>query len=467
MYEKIKKIIAVMLAIGMMIGESSVVFGKNDDELFVANVLEEDVKMLDEAIVNKYVNAVNAGIYADIAQLFHSNDREDLEEFFQGEVNKSERNGVYNVEYIHAYEIIEMESVDQVSTWTADEIASYLVYMDCDVYESNQYYKEGSNFFKLVTGTESGNRVILEFSVASNELVSTEIKNVENVVVNVEYEDYVQDREQIIESLQNFELKNVWQETQSGVSTFAAYTPKTLSSYKFPSTIRVRKTSDGVVYTKNFKEYCYVVLASEFGVGTKGTKYPHTEALKVMSLCIRNFAWYRSLYPYNATAGYDVTDNTNTQTYKWSLEGTVSSDFPRHVQAMDDMWDVMMFDGDKKLFIPSYLAGGYDDKRSTGEISVVYQNGANYLATEEGYSYKEILKYYYLEDGYQILSAPIIVCDSHVRVSKYYTTALQHGKACSTCGHIEMSAHIWTTSGSSYRCKICGYTSAIIPNIKE
>lgn len=176
--KKIKKIIAVMLAIGMMIGESSVVFGKNDDELFVANVLEEDVKMLDEAIVNKYVNAVNAGIYADIAQLFHSNDREDLEEFFQGEVNKSERNGVYNVEYIHAYEIIEMESVDQVSTWTADEIASYLVYMDCDVYESNQYYKEGSNFFKLVTGTESGNRVILEFSVASNELVSTEIKNV-------------------------------------------------------------------------------------------------------------------------------------------------------------------------------------------------------------------------------------------------------------------------------------------------
>lgn len=286
-------------------------------------------------------------------------------------------------------------------------------------------------------------------------MVDNACKNCEEVFGDIAYESYVLERTQMLEELDEFELKNVWQEEiQSGVSTFATYQPQTVTSYTFPSTIRVKKSTDGEVYVIDFRDYCNVVLASEFGVGTDGKAYPHTEAIKVMSLCVRNFAWYRSLYPYNATEGYDVTDNTTTQAYKWSIAETVEEDYPRHVQIMDEMWNVMMFDGNKKLFIPSYLAGKYNASKSTGVISLVYQNGANYLAIEKGYTYKEILLYYYQADGYQISASPIIVCDSHVRNVEYYTTGLKHGQECQICGHIVMTSHSWVQSGTKYRCKI-------------
>lgn len=52
-----------------------------------------------------------------------------------------------------------------------------------------------------------------------------------------------------------------------------------------------------------------------------------------------------------------------------------------------------MMNSDGALFYPSYRAGDYDNSGKNG--GVCKQNGSHYLDKEKGYTYWEILKYYY------------------------------------------------------------------------
>lgn len=280
-------------------------------------------------------------------------------------------------------------------------------------------------------------------------------------ILDAEVDTYVTERINVLENIESFETVVV-EESEDGILNRATYIPKALTLYTFPSSIRVLKSSTQTVYNKNFKNYCYVVCASELAVGTDGTATVHTEALKAFSLCVRNLGWYRCLYPYNATAGYDVTDNTNTQVYDWNKEGLIDTTYTRHKSAVNAIWNVMMFDGAKKLFHPSYRAGSYNANTNSSS-SMLYQNGANYLATERGYNYAQILHYYYdAAIGEQISYGPIIICSSHVRAINYSAVLQGHGYACRTCGQVELTAHTWVNYNSYYKCSVCGYESTII-----
>ena len=416
----------------------------------------------DQLVLEQYVHYVNSDEYENITELFSSTQRAFFEEFFSNSNNQVLGNGIYNVTEIKTYSLELLENDSETDDQNYSDIAAYLVYLECSVKESNQFFKEGDNYLKIVIGSEDGKRVIIELSVASDLLLDKFIED--NCSVEGDYEKYLEDRAEIFSELTDFEVVKVTEKNIGNDMGRASFSPKTISSYSFPSTIKVLNSTDEQIHTINFRDYCNVVCASEFGVGTDGTATVHMEALKAFSLCVRNFGWYRALYPYNATAGYNVTDNSTTQVYKWSLAENVETRFPRHVSAMTSVWNVMMFDGAKKLFIPAFRAGSYNGNQNSTE-SRFYQNGSNYLATELGYTYDEILHYYYDPAlGTLISSGPIIVCESHFLSLTYTKSANGHGRACLTCGYIQLTPHTWVNNNNlSYSCSVCGYETTDIP----
>lgn len=239
-----------------------------------------------------------------------------------------------------------------------------------------------------------------------------------------------------------------------------------MNSYALPSTITIKKTSTGTSSEIDFVIYCYVVAASEFAVGTDGTSYVGTEALRAFALCVRNFGWYRTIYPMSTTA-YDVTDSSsNCHNFDWNIYNLkaagIGQTYPRIVQAVTYIWKVMMFDSQKKLFLPPYYAGTY----ASGYIirfgeSNFSQNGANYWATEKGKTYKEILHYYFDNaKGVMISKGTIILCGTHSLTGSYYSSAKGHSKTCATCGYFStLSSHSYAVYNGIVKCSVCGYVN--------
>ncbi|MBQ8517978.1 MAG: SpoIID/LytB domain-containing protein [Agathobacter sp.] len=427
----------------------------------------ETIQLQDEALINTYVERVNSEQWMNLPELFCAEQEAVILAVLSEESNKTENVGIYNVTNINAYTMYEIDDYAEDEYSNYCDVAEYLLHLDCNVKESNLFFKEDDNYFRLVTGTQGGSRKILELSVAPDVLLE-KIVEAGSAIVSVEdLTEYTDARSEVVNSMDDFETRVVqeYDNSNNNISIAAEYSPKTLSSYSFPNTITILKSEDNKIYSRNFKDYCYVVCSTEFSCGTDGVTTVHTEALKAFSLCVRNVGWYRSLYPYNVTAGYNVTDNTNTQAYNWSIESSVTTSYPRHASAVDAIWNVMMFDGAKNLFYPSYRSGSYNTNRDSS-LSIFYQNGSNYLATELGYNFEQILHFYYDPAiGDQITSGPIIICTSHNRELAYTKTIDGHGRKCATCGYVVLTSHTWKSYVDHYECTICGYESKFIPSI--
>lgn len=440
-----KAILAVLLTLSFIFEGTSI--ASNAEEYMTGKT--ECADFCDEQLIDRYVQEVNSGQYSNVGALFVKEKADFLKEYLSDKENIVNHVGVCNVKNINSYRLINIGSDD-------DQRENYLLELDCEVYEPDLCFMDGMNYYDVVIVKEGTDRKIAEFSVASN--------LEEDTVSNIEDEAYYKrmliasegDTLQIQQPMEHICFDGNLIEIQ------ANYSPTVLSSYTFPSTIKVKKTGGGV-YTLDFKSYCYVVSASEFNCGTDGNTTVNAEALKAFSLCVRNVAWYRCLYPYDANAGYNVTDNTDTQVYKWEYAAQVSSLFPQNVSAMNKVWSVIMLDKNKKLFMPSYRSGKYNGNKSSGE-SIFYQNGSNYLATELKYDYKQILHYYYDDAIGNLISAgPIIICSSHTASSNYYYDATSHWKTCTVCGKkLNVTGHNYIDSGTYKTCRFCGYRTTNI-----
>lgn len=450
---KIKKTIALLGMIFMLMITSNVYAQLDVNQ---ENIVDEQ----DESLILTYVEYVNTGNAVNIPTLYCSQEEKVLGAILSNEKNKEENIGIYNVNQINGYNLIELKNYDDAINSDYKNVKEYLLNLECDVKESNQFFKSGDNYFRVLIGEENFSRKILELSVVSETQLEKIIESKTDVITEEKIIDYVAERNEVINNLNGFEIKMV--DENISLLAGADYTPKSLASYAFPSTIKILNTNDNVIYTRNFKNYCYVVCAGEFGCGTDGETYAHQEALKAFSLCVKNVSWYRCLYPYNVTGGYNITDNTQTQVYDWNIENSVTYSYPRHKIAMDSTWETMMFDCAKKLFYASYRSGGYNGNENT-EMSVFYQNGANYLATELNYNYTEILHYYYDDAiGEEITSGPIIVCATHNKALAYTKNVNGHGNACLTCGYITFTPHTYVKYNDKYyKCSVCGYLSDV------
>lgn len=303
-----------------------------------------------------------------------------------------------------------------ISDKNYQEGVRYLLYLNCNVEKPNVCFLSGENFYYVDVVTENGDRKIVEMSVAPEYQISVLDINGNQFEADA-VEKYVNNRRTMNLSL----VENLDQGSQSS-SWSIVYRPQNVSSYALPSTIKIYNSSINEVSTVNFNVYCKMVTISEFGRPSDGPAYVADEATKAFALCVRNFSWFRALYPISSTGDYALKDNDGHQCCNWSVN---PQEFPNVVTLVDSIWNYQMMNADKKLFLPLYSAGLYNSTKSSG-ASTFYQNGSNYLAIELGMTYKDILHYYYDDAvGIEFGNGPIIVCDNHT----------WDGGSCSTCGY--------------------------------
>lgn len=150
-------------------------------------------------------------------------------------------------------------------------------------------------------------------------------------------------------------------------------------------------------------EYVVRVLAHEFGDFTDENSMARTytaEPLRAGAMAITMYAWTHAWHP--ARPDYDLDNSKSYQVY--------IPDKPydqRHVDAVRAVWGTFMVrQGSGELFAPQYGSGWYNE-RSQG-TDWLNQRGSRYLTDKNGYTWEEILRYYYRDIAFRQHARPCV-----------------------------------------------------------
>lgn len=235
-----------------------------------------------------------------------------------------------------------------------------------------------------------------------------------------------------------------------------------------PSTIRVGRVNPKTkkvekVDKVNFKTYCKVVACAEVGYSSSG----HANYHKSSILAVKNYGWWRVLNPRKASSGYDIVDNVDDQIYNPEKHNISSSSYSRLMGHVNDVWNVIMVNSEKKVFKAMYATGN-STNHTYQHRGRLYHYGAKVFA-EQGRGYKWILEYYYsYSDGegdgdnnstyYPSSYGAIIVCSSHSGGSVIGKTAASHTRRCTSCSYHYKQNHSWQSQGHQMYCTVCNFT---------
>jgi hypothetical protein len=160
-----------------------------------------------------------------------------------------------------------------------------------------------------------------------------------------------------------------------------------------PSSIRVYRVQLGRVDTVDFKFYVKHVLPSEWLPSW------NVNSLRAGAVAAKTFAWYQLIVPKYPTRGYDVRDDTSDQVYNPNLS-YASTD-----AAVDFTWNTTLT-RNGAIFESQFCAGAYNASKTAGQCNELYgsnfplgnymsQWGSQYLAANLGYTWPQILTFYY------------------------------------------------------------------------
>lgn len=397
--------------------------------IFAEEVEEFDKSELNDAIttVYEYFSCLDAHRWDMLIQLLAHEDRDEFETFISDSDNKTKQIGFYNyaaVELISCISVgeeffnpsmISSTKIDNYSDWICWECS-----VDVVAYRETEYLTTGNNQFLIYTARDGeGNYLIVE--VLRNRKAS---------------------------------------DSNEAASTLSYDAPVPASGtgvWQVPSTINVQGYGD-----VDFLEYCYVVTANEFG--TDSYNY---EAKKAVAFAVKQYGWNRTLvqkYPYYE---YDVKSTTADQAYNPSKTPSDSV-----ISAVDATWDFVMLTCDLKLFCAFHVKNSSISSYAIYHGGILSQDGANSLGND-GYSWKEILHYYYDYGTYnsEMTQGVInIVNLNHTPPQLYYyiTDDLWfHYTDCTICGCTHYEYHSWIQANDLYECTDCGLTSSYIPTIMQ
>ncbi len=149
----------------------------------------------------------------------------------------------------------------------------------------------------------------------------------------------------------------------------------------------------GTVHTVSLDDFTINVTCNE--IGNMGY---HSDALKANVIAVKMCGWWAKEASYREAYGCDIKNGDVN--YRSSLLTTDAN--TRTVEdAVADMDGYIMVSSSAtggKLFFASFWSGSYND--SGAGVGRLRQNGSNYLATELGYSWTDILHYYYDNSAY-------------------------------------------------------------------
>jgi peptidoglycan hydrolase-like protein with peptidoglycan-binding domain len=160
-----------------------------------------------------------------------------------------------------------------------------------------------------------------------------------------------------------------------------------------PTSIRVYRVQLGRVDTVDFKYYVKHVLPSEWLPSW------NTNSLRAGAVAAKTFAWYQLLNPKYPGKGYDVRDDTSDQVYNPSISYTSTND------AVDFTWTTTLT-RNGAIFESQFCAGASNASKTAGQCNELYgsnfplgnymsQYGSQYMASNLGYVWQQILTFYY------------------------------------------------------------------------
>lgn len=395
--------------------------------------------------IYQYFDHLKNQDYQAIQCLLAYEDRPEYAAFIASEDNANGHIGYFNytdLEVISCTLLDGEESYDShISENKRDNYTNWLCW-DCIVdvtpYQESRYLADGYNRFIIYTAEDSeGNTLIVEKMRLSNYTQSASEDTVSTLglpwdePISASYVGEWELPKEIIVALGDKLL---------GANGYYFY-------YKGTTTVE-------------FKQYCYVVTANEFG-----TSSDSQEARKAAAMCVKQYAWNRIIVQKYEGYGYDIRCTTDDQVYDTSKTVTIN------VQAsVIDTWDYMMLTNDLRMFC-SFFAD-----TSASNANAVYHGGA--LSHQEanslgknGYTWQEILHYFYDYGTFNgvAMNGPIsIILIDHTPTGT--RTAIlgnlyNHSVTCTTCGCTHTETHTWIYSSSTYRCKQCGITTTTPPSI--
>ena len=351
--------------------------------------------------IESYISAVDRHDWDTIISLSPTADKRDLEEYYSNPVFEEEKMGYYAVIRAQLENFVPVALKD-IASYTdlalykelyGESLEAYLLNVNFEVAkgDESEYIYNGLNFILTIWGKEDGEWKLIEASQPPAQLV----EQVNALVIENDVSDFQRaiqvaklrrygifvnmDGEVLAinnENMNEEQAKNIINSVFNGISTIAAP-----DGNERPKTIRVYRTSSKTIEKINFYDYCKNVLPNEWIASWS------EESLKAGAQCVKFVGWYRVYNHKYYGQGFDVKDSTADQVYKPNTE---NSNTTKAINAVDGEG---MMNSDGALFYPSYRAGDYDSSGKNGGICK--QHGSHYLDKEKGYTYWEILKYYY------------------------------------------------------------------------
>ena len=393
----------------------SMLVGVSQTNITMAQTLSENES---EQVIIEMVDAVQEKDWNTFTKLMCSSEQEYYNSYFSDD---NYTNGIKQVEDISLANIYEADTSlvkselleEEYSILSGNEnIQTYVVALDCDPNLENQYFFDGINYFLIVLAEENNEMKIVQFNRPSSAILDNIVvpalslndDNYESKMAGISVIEYAENglvvnaEEDILTD--GFDTKSMTgilnEETDEngeyGTSTTASGTTDfpnlgTYSQYSYPSTISVKlnRTGNNAIVREGFEKYIKNTLPNEWYASWDNA------ALRAGAYCVKMVGWYRTLRPVSSAGGYDVTQGT--QNYIPETAVTATSNAVNYIKGYG------MADSVNKLFYPEYAAGtkGSAGTQSGGQLK---QWGSQYLASEKGYTYKQILNYYYKGSSY-------------------------------------------------------------------
>ena len=352
----------------------------------------------------QYVAAVNQQNISEMITLFTSNQQDILTRVYTNPENIQNKIGYLNIKNTTLVDLQEISlesyapftSLEQYTSLYGDSLKAYLLSEDCSVYHENKYNYNGINYSILLLANENGEIKIVEDAAVPLALLDNLIKarsanDIQSLqqARNIAYAralGVITNAEGTILDINDGEHDI---DESDYIGTHFSHYPITADldyPHVRPETIDVLISNTGTIKTVDFNLYCKNVLPNEW--------YPTwpEESLKAGALCVKMVGWFRVEAP--KYTGYDITDTTGDQKYIENSTTTATSSAYNEVINLS-MHCTIAQGG--YLFYAAYLSGtsGQIGEESSG---TVLQHGTKKL-DDDGYTYKNILRYYY--DGSQ------------------------------------------------------------------
>ncbi len=231
-----------------------------------------------------------------------------------------------------------------------------------------------------------------------------------------------------------------------------------------PSTIIV-KYKNGKTYDVSFKEFIVNVTCNEIG----GMDFA-TDAIVANIIAIKMCGWWATIA--NKNLDYDIQGGSEADfAHVAYIDGryggcneTQITKIRNLVTKYMDAYMISSSASGSKIFFPNYRAGKPDTAGGSG-TGRMYQYGSDYLA-RSGKDWMQILHYYYDNSDENHINVGIvqIKCTNHVESVRFKSNATYHWHPCTKCEHkFSMTAHVWVSYGTRYRCSTCKRVQDTIP----